>query len=245
MTEERKEKLKENFARVRAEIAERNPHAVLLAATKTVPVEEINYAIDHLDLRYIGENRVPELLEKYEAIHKTAPDGTPVKIHFIGHLQTNKVKYIIDKVDMIESLDRISLAEEIQRQAEKHDRTAEVLVEVNIGREEAKSGVDPDRVAEFLSEISAFSRIKVRGLMTMAPKCASFEEYLKYFAEMRQIFIDIWGKNVHNKLETYLSMGMSDSYTAALSAGSDMIRVGSTLFGARIYPEAINTSMKK
>ena len=236
MTEERKEKLKENFARVRAEIAARKPNAVLLAATKTVPVEEINYAIDRLGLTHLGENRVPELLEKYDAIRKTTPDGKPVKIHFIGHLQTNKVKYIIDKVDVIQSLDRLSLAEEIQRQAEKHDRTVDVLVEVNIGREEAKSGVDPDRVEEFMDQISSFSRLNVRGMMTMAPKCASREEYLKYFAEMRQIFIDISQKKMHNRLEAYLSMGMSDSYTAALEAGSDMIRVGSTLFGARVYP---------
>ena len=109
-------------------------------------------------------------------------------------------------------------------------------MEVNIGREEAKSGVDPSSVGAFLDEISSFSRIRVIGLMTMAPKCASDEEYLKYFAEMRQIFIDISEKNVHNRLEACLSMGMSDSYEAALMAGSGMIRVGSTLFGARIYP---------
>lgn len=237
MTDERKEKLRENFARVRAEIAARRPEAILLAATKTVPTEEINYAIDHLGLTHIGENRVPELLEKYESIHKYTPDGKPVQIHFIGHLQTNKVKYIIDKVDVIQSLDRLSLAEEIQRQAEKHQRTVDVFVEVNIGREEAKSGVDPAEVGAFLDQLTAFSRIRVRGMMTMAPKCASFEEYSKYFAEMRQIFIDNSEKNVHNRLEACLSMGMSDSYAAALSAGSDMIRVGSTLFGARIYPE--------
>ncbi|MBO5110090.1 MAG: YggS family pyridoxal phosphate-dependent enzyme [Clostridia bacterium] len=237
MTEERKKQLQDSFARVRAEIAARNPEAILLAATKTVPVEDINYAIDHLGLTHIGENRVPELLEKYDGIHKATPDGKPVSIHFIGHLQTNKVKYIIDKVDVIQSLDRLSLAEEIQRQAEKHDRTVDVYVEVNIGREEAKSGVDPDKVEEFLSEISGFSRIRVAGLMTMAPKCASFEEYLKYFAEMRQIFIDNTEKIMHNRLEACLSMGMSDSYTAALEAGSGMIRVGSTLFGARVYPE--------
>ena len=237
MTEERKEQLKENFDRVRGELQARNPNAVLLAATKTVPVEEINYAIDHLGLCYIGENRVPELLEKYDAIHKVTPSGKPVEIHFIGHLQTNKVKYIIDKVDVIQSLDRLSLAEEIQRQAEKHDCTVDVLVEVNIGREEAKSGVDPDQVEDFMDKISDFPRLRVRGMMTMAPKCASREEYFKYFAEMRQIFIDISQKKMHNRLEAYLSMGMSDSYTVALEAGSDMIRVGSTLFGARIYPE--------
>ena len=236
MTEERKEKLRENFARVRETIQRYNPQATLLAATKTVPVEEINYAIDHLGLTHIGENRVPELLEKYEGYRKSTPDGKPVQIHFIGHLQTNKVKYIIDKVDVIQSLDRLSLAAEIPRQADKHDRTVDVMVEVNIGREEAKSGVDPAEVSAFLEEISTFYRIRVVGLMTMAPKCASREEYLKYFAEMRQIFIDISEKNVHNRLEACLSMGMSDSYEAALEAGSNMIRVGSTLFGARVYP---------
>lgn len=237
MTEERRTEIRENFEKVREQIRALQPGARLLAATKTVSVEEINYAIDELNLEYVGENRVPELLEKYGDLHRVTGEGRPVEIHFIGHLQTNKVKYIIDKVDLIQSLDSLGLAAEIEKRASKIGRVMDVLVEINIGREEAKGGIDPDDVYEFLDAVAAFPHVRVVGIMTMAPKCECDAEYLKYFTETAQIFIDISQKKLHNIIEPILSMGMSGSYEAALRAGSGMIRVGSSLFGARTYPD--------
>ncbi|MBO7739980.1 MAG: alanine racemase, partial [Clostridia bacterium] len=143
---ERLEILEENLPRIRREVEEYGKgKATLLAATKTVPVDVIDYAIDHMGLTCIGENRVQELLEKYDALHK---DG--IEIHFIGRLQTNKVKYIIDKVSLIHSVDSEKLAREINRQAEKHGIVMDILVEVNVGREESKGGIYPEELATFL-----------------------------------------------------------------------------------------------
>lgn len=199
----------------------------LLGATKRVSVDEINYAVSELGLDLIGENRADELCEKYPLIDKRA------EIHFIGTLQTNKVKYIIDKVSMIHSLDSVRLAEEIDRQAKKYNKIMDALVEINIGEEDAKSGIAPDEIEEFLSSVSKFGNVRLRGIMTMAPKCADSEEYRKYFKETYQIFIDILTKKTHNIVEPVLSMGMSDSYAVAIEEGSDIIRVGQGLFGAR------------
>lgn len=235
MTEERKEKLKENFDRVRAEIEKRNPDAILLAATKTVSAEDINYAIDHLGLRYIGENRVPELLEKYDAIHKTAPDGTPVEIHFIGHLQTNKVKDIIGEVEMIESVHSVKLAAEINKLCEKHGKVMDILCEVNVGNEESKSGFATDEIFEKVVEISKMPNVRVKGLMTIPPICETVEESAEYFAILRKLFIDIKAKKVDNVDMVYLSMGMSGDYEQAIEYGANIVRIGTSLFGQRNY----------
>ncbi len=208
----------------------------LLAVTKTVPVEIINYAIDELGITAIGENRVQELLEKYDKLHH--PNGGKLEIHLIGTLQTNKVKYIIDKVDMIESLDSLKLAAEIDKQAKKHALTMDVLVEVNIGREEQKGGVMPEELDAFIDGLARFSNIRIRGLMTIAPKCDEKSEYLKFFEKTYQYFIDISQKKRHNidkDCFNVISMGMSGSYTEAIISGSNEIRLGSTIFGARNY----------
>ena len=227
-----------NIEAARSDIAALAPErsVKLLAVTKTVPVEVINHAIDHLGVTAIGENRVQELLEKYDALH-TPPGREKLEIHLIGSLQKNKVKYIIDKVDMIESVDSLSLAAEIDKQAAKHDRTMDILVEVNIGREPQKGGILPEEIPAFFDELRAFSRVNPRGIMTIAPKCEEKSDYLKYFEETFQIFLDISKKNVHNIYGTNfdtLSMGMSGSYREALRCGSTEIRLGSTLFGARV-----------
>ena len=201
----------------------------LLCATKTVDADTINFAISK-GVKYIGENRVQELLEKYDAI-----DKENVEIHFIGRLQTNKVKYIIDKVSMIESLDSVKLAREIDKHAKRIGKVMDVLVEVNIGREEQKGGVMPEDLEEFIREISTFEGIKVRGLMTIAPKSDDKTKIFKYFCETYQYFIDISQKNVHNISMEILSMGMSSSFEEAIRAGSTEIRLGTTLFGERIY----------
>ncbi len=216
----------------------------LLSVTKTVPVEIINYAIDELGVCAIGENRVQELLEKYDKLHQ--PKDSKLEIHLIGSLQTNKVKYIIDKVDMIESLDSVKLAAEIDRQAKKHGKTMDVLIEINIGKEEQKGGIFPEEIFNFLEEISAFDSLRVRGLMTIAPKCDKKENFLSFFEKTYRIFIDISEKTSHNiygclfaengKHFDTLSMGMSDSFEAAVMCGSNEIRLGSALFGKRQYP---------
>ena len=230
---ERLDCLTENLPRIRAEVEELGKgNATLLAATKTVPVEVINYAIDHLGLTCIGENRVQELLEKYDALHK---DG--VEIHFIGRLQTNKVKYIIDKVSLIHSVDSEKLAREIDRQAEKHGVVMDILVEVNVGREASKGGVLPEDLASFLDILSAYPHIRTVGLMAIPPADATKEETVNYFQQTYQFFVDILQKKLHNINRYVLSMGMSDTYREALVCGATVVRVGSALFGKRVYPQ--------
>ncbi len=214
----------------------------LLAVTKTVPVEVINYAIDELGITAIGENRVQELLSKYDSLHH--PKDGKLEIHLIGKLQTNKVKYIIDKVDMIESVDSLKLAAEIDKQAKKHSLTMDILVEVNIGREEQKGGIDPDELYGFVEALGEYNNLRLRGLMTIAPRCEDKNEYLKYFTETHALFAELRKEGLHNiNAEAFnvLSMGMSGSYREAVMAGSTEIRLGSTIFGSRIYPETQNS----
>ncbi|MBQ4557352.1 MAG: YggS family pyridoxal phosphate-dependent enzyme [Clostridia bacterium] len=195
----------------------------ILLATKYASAEEINHAYS-LGFSKIGENRVQSLLEKYDKLDKG------LDIHFIGSLQRNKVKYIIDKVSMIESLDSLELAKEIEKQAAKHDKIMDCLVEVNIGDEESKGGISKNEVLSFIDSLSEFSHIKVCGLMTMAPKCTEIDEYRKYFKESYNIFIDICEKKLHNVSRQVLSMGMSDSFVPALMEGANLIRVGRAAF---------------
>ena len=216
----------ENIQRISSEL---NGKARLLAATKTVPPEMINFAIDQgVDL--IGENRVNELLEKYEFI-----DRDRVELHFIGALQTNKVKYIIDKVDMIQSVDRESLALEIERQAAKHGIVMPILAEINIGHEESKSGIDPKKAVEFCSFLNSLPHVKLRGLMAIPPKCTQNGDNREYFCEMKKIFVDISHLNVDNNIMDILSLGMSDDYLTAVECGSTLVRIGSSIFGRREY----------
>ena len=202
----------------------------LLAATKTVPEDEIAFAIRELGLSCVGENRVQELLAKYDTLREAK------SVHMIGSLQTNRVRQIIGKTDLIESVDSLRLAEEISRQSVKKKVTTDILVEINSGREAAKGGVLPEETESFLTEIEKLPGLRFRGLMTMAPVCRTKEEYLKYFRETYEIFIDISAKNKHNIVEPVLSMGMSDSFEAAIEAGATLVRVGSAIFGARTYP---------
>ena len=196
----------------------------LLLATKYATAEEINFA-HSLGVKKIGENRVQSLLEKYDKLDRDGLD-----IHFIGSLQKNKVKYIVDKVSMIESLDSLSLAEEIEKQAAKHEKVMDCLIEVNIGNEEAKGGVAPTDALDFAEKVLEFPHIRLRGIMTMAPKCTSNDEYRKYFRESYHIFIDICEKKLHNVDRHVLSMGMSRSFEAALAEGANLIRVGRAAF---------------
>lgn len=219
----------ENIAAA-AESAGRSAEDIIfLAATKTVDAAVINHAIS-LGLRYIGENRVQELLSKYDEY-----DLDHASLQFIGHLQTNKVRQIVGKVDLIQSVDSVKLAREISRCSGNMGITTDILLEVNIGREENKSGVMPEALYELLDEIREIDSIKVRGLMAIPPICENAQENCKFFDNMRNIFLDIKHKNIDNISMDILSMGMSDDYAEAIRCGANMIRVGSALFGARNY----------
>ena len=209
-----------------AKKAGRAPEEItLLAATKYATVEQIN-ALPALGVHDIGENRVQALLEKWEAL-----DKEQLRVHFIGTLQKNKVKYIADKVCMIHSLDSIELAREIDRQCKKHGRVMDVLVEINSGMEENKSGIAPEEAAEFCQSLGQFSHLNLRGFMTMAPKCPEKAQYYKYFGETFALCLDIWTKKLHNiGIPMIMSMGMSGSYDVGIACGSTLVRVGSSLF---------------
>ncbi len=202
----------------------------LLAATKTVPREDVLFLVENYGLKLCGENHAQEFRDKAEAVMDRG-----ARMDFIGHLQTNKVKYVVGKAGLIHSLDSLRLAEEIHRRATKLGVTQEVLVEINIGNEESKTGIAAENVATFLEEIAGFSALKVRGMMTMAPKCEKNDEFRKYFRESYRIFLDFFAKKSHNIGEAVCSMGMSDSYACAIEEGSTLVRVGSAIFGSRIY----------
>ena len=226
---DRYKRICENIAAAAQSAGRSADDITFLAATKTVEPAEINHAIS-LGLRYIGENRVQELLSKYDAY-----DLDHASLQFIGHLQTNKVRQIVGKVDLIQSVDSLKLAQEIARCSQKLGITTDILLEVNIGREENKSGVLPEMLPELVDQVRRIEAIRVRGLMTIPPICETAQENCKFFDNMRHIFLDIKDKNIDNISMDILSMGMSDDYAEAIQCGATMVRVGSALFGARNY----------
>ena len=236
MIEARKAELRDNYFRVMEKIEAAKARRLvrgdlkLLAATKTVPAEEVAYLVRECGLKLCGENHAQEFVAKYDEV-----TGAGAVMDFIGHLQTNKVKYVAGRAGMIHSLDSLRLAAEIQRICEKRGATQDVLVEVNIGNEESKTGIAAADIGNFVDALGEFDRINIRGMMTMAPKCEKISEFRKYFAESYTIFLDIFGKKSHNIREAVLSMGMSDSYECAIEEGSNIVRVGSAIFGSRIY----------
>lgn len=198
----------------------------LLAATKTVAPEIINEAIG-LGITHIGENRVQEFLSKNDDVTKN------VTRHFIGHLQTNKVKDIVGKVSMIESVHSLKLAREIGKCSQKLGITTDVLVEINIGGEESKSGFSPDEIDAAIEEMSAICGIRIRGLMCIPPICEERLKVREYFNRMHKLFIDIGLKKRDNVSMEFLSMGMSSDFEDAIECGSNLVRVGTALFGKR------------
>lgn len=206
----------------------RDPEDIhLMAVTKTVPVEFVNFAIQQ-GVTLIGENRAQELLEKFPMYHKEN-----LEIHFIGHLQTNKVKQIIDKVTMIESVDSVKLAQEIDKQANLVGKTMDFLVEINIGEEVSKSGVLKQDLESFLEQVEELEHIRFRGLMAIPPISGDNYQSRSYFEQMRNLFIDIREKTRDNRIVNVLSMGMSNDYIAAIESGSNLVRIGTGLFGRR------------
>lgn len=204
----------------------------LLAAVKYATAEEINRLHRLCGVNDVGENRVQQLLEHYEKLE----DRENLRIHFIGSLQTNKVKYIVDKVCLIHSLDSERLAREIERQCAGIGRTMDVLVEVNSGEEENKGGVAPADVGDFCRSLSAYPHLRLRGFMTMAPKCEKTEDYRKFFSQTYRQCLDIWLKKLDNIVrdeKPIFSMGMSASFEAAIQEGATIVRVGGALFRER------------
>lgn len=208
-------------------IGKERKDVILLAATKTVDFETINYALSK-GIDYIGENKVQELLSKEDKIN-------PCHRHFIGHLQTNKVKDIINRVEMIHSVDSLKLAKEISKQAVKNCKTMEILLEINIGGEDSKWGFDAENIIGNIKEIATLPNIKIKGLMAIPPICEESEENRKYFKKMKKLFVDIRDENIDNVDMDILSMGMSDDFDIAVEEGANLIRLGTALFGRRIY----------
>ena len=227
--EENLKVIRENIARAAQQSGRRPEDITLLAATKTVPVEVVNRSIE-LGVDYIGENRVQELTDKYESY-----DLERCRLHFIGHLQVNKVKYLVGRVAMIQSVDSEKLAAEISRLSVKKGITTDVLLEVNIGREESKSGVMPELLPELLEKVSRLPAVRVRGLMAIPPAGASEAENRNFFLRMDQYFVDTKREKSDNVSMDYLSMGMSADYPQAILAGANMVRVGTALYGPRNY----------
>lgn len=194
----------------------------ILGVTKTVGIDDIMCAVNE-GICDLGENRVQEFMEKYGKIPN-------VKWHIIGHLQTNKVKYIIGKTKLIHSVDTLKLAEEIERLSKRENVVTDILLEVNISGEKSKSGMSEDEILPILEKIEEFSCVKVRGFMTMAPKFASEDEIRQIFRKLYKIFVDISRKKYNNISMDYLSMGMSSDYTIAVEEGANIVRIGSKIF---------------
>lgn len=210
-----------------AEKSGRNEEDIMLVAvSKTVPAEKL-YAISQKKEIIFGENRVQELLEKYDILKERCI------WHFIGRLQTNKVKYIIDKAAMIHSLDRLELAEEIQKRAKNCNKIMDCLVQVNISGESTKTGIKPSELLSFLRKISLFPNLKVMGLMTIAPFAENPENIRWVFRELRNISVDMTRENIDNINMRYLSMGMSQDFEVAIEEGANIVRIGSGIFGER------------
>ena len=198
----------------------------LIAVSKTKPVSMIEELLP-LGVRDFGENKVQELTAKEEVLPKD------IRWHMIGHLQRNKVKYVIDKACMIHSVDSLHLAEKIEQEAAKRDLISEILLEVNVAREESKFGMFVEDVTKNLEIISGFPHIRVRGLMTIAPNVENAEENRKFFKELYQLYVDIKSKNIDNGTMSMLSMGMTGDFEVAIEEGATLIRVGTGIFGSR------------
>ena len=233
--ERRKAVIKENLEEVEQRIqaacrraGRKREEVTLIAVSKTKPVEDLKEAYQ-LGIRTFGENKVQELTEKYEVLPKD------LNWHLIGHLQRNKVKYIIDKACLIHSVDSIRLAETISQEAVKKNVTASILVEVNVAEEESKFGVTSEETEKLVEEISKLPNIEVKGLMTIAPFVANPEENREVFQKLKKLSVDIAAKNINNVNMSVLSMGMTNDYQVAVEEGATMVRVGTGIFGERDY----------
>ena len=228
MVSENLAEIEKNITDAASSVGKKREDVILLAATKTVSPEIINHAINS-GVKYIGENRVQEFLSKENEIQ------TNVCRHFIGHLQTNKAKDIVGRVAMIESVHSLKLANLIGKLSCDLGIETDILLEVNIGKEENKSGFIKEELDEIIPQIAKIEGVNLRGLMTIPPICEKKTEIIPYFEEMYKLFIDNRDKKIDNVSMDYLSMGMSSDYAEAIKCGSNLVRVGTSLFGKRNY----------
>ena len=228
MIQENLKKVKENIERSCAASERESEEVTLIAVSKTKPVSMLMEAYD-CGQRIFGENKVQEIMDKYEQM------TDDVQWHMIGHLQRNKVKYIVDKVAMIHSVDSLRLAETIEQEASRKNVVVPVLVEVNVAQEESKYGLSPEEVLPFLEKVSDYSHVQVQGLMTIAPFVENPEENREVFHKLRKLSVDIREKNINNITMSVLSMGMTGDYQVAVQEGATMVRVGTGIFGERNY----------
>ena len=227
--------IKENVAEVEARIqaaceraGRRREEITLIAVSKTKPVRDI-YEVMETGIKDFGENKVQEMCDKMEMIQQ------PLNWHMIGHLQRNKVKYIVDKATLIHSVDSLRLAQQISQEAQKKSVESNILIEVNVAEEESKFGLSTAEVIQMVEEISKLPSVHIKGLMTVAPFTDNPEENRPYFRNLKQLAVDIAEKNIDNVTMSVLSMGMTGDYEVAIEEGATMVRVGTGIFGARIY----------
>ena len=227
--------IKENLREVEEKIAKACERAgrdksevTLIAVSKTKPVEAIREAMEYGAVHF-GENKVQEIVDKWETISE------PLNWHMIGHLQRNKVKYIVDKVVLIHSVDSLRLAEQIDKEAKKKQVIVPILIEVNVAGEESKFGVRPEDTIKLVEQIALLTNVKIMGLMTIAPFVSNPEENRVHFRNLRKLNIDIKSKNIDNVCMDVLSMGMTGDYEVAVEEGATMVRVGTGIFGERNY----------
>lgn len=228
MVKENLEQVRENIRKACEKSGRDVNEVTLIAVSKTKPIPMLQEAYD-AGSRDFGENKVQEIMDKYPVL----PED--IRWHMIGHLQRNKVKYIVDKVSLIHSVDSLRLAEEISSQAEKKQVEVDILVEVNIAQEESKFGTSRDEAIILVKEISKLPHIHVKGLMTIAPFVENPEDNRKYFKQIKELSVDIMQKNIDNVSMGVLSMGMTGDYMVAIEEGATMVRVGTGIFGERNY----------
>lgn len=228
MLYENYEKVVENVKKACERSGRNFQDVTIIAVSKTKPLSDVEELLAH-GITEFGENKVQEMVDKYEHVSK------PVNWHLIGHLQTNKVKYIVDKACLIHSVDSVHLAKEIEKEATKKDVVVKVLIEVNIAQEESKFGIREDEVYSLIDAIKDMPHVHVMGLMTIAPFVDNAEENRVYFRKLHQLLLDIKSKCIDNIDMNVLSMGMTNDYEIAVEEGATMIRVGTAIFGARNY----------
>lgn len=228
MIAENLQQVRNNIVRACQAVGRDPKEVTLVAVSKTKPVELLKEAYD-ADARVFGENKVQEIMDKYDKL----PDD--IQWHMIGHLQRNKVKYIVDKVAMIHSVDSVRLAETIEQEAAKHNVRVPILIEVNVAEEKSKFGVKTEEVLPLIRQISEFPHLEVKGLMTIAPYVENPEENREIFRQLKKLSVDIAAKNINNITMSVLSMGMTGDYEVAVQEGATMVRVGTGIFGEREY----------
>ena len=228
MIRENIEHVRENIRAACEKSGRKAEDVTLIAVSKTKPVSMLQEAYE-CGCRDFGENKVQELVEKWEQMPKD------IRWHMIGHLQRNKVKYIVDKVHMIHSVDSLRLAEEISKEAGKKGVTVSILIEINVAEEETKFGTTCEDAVQLVEEIAKLPHLVIKGLMTIAPYVENAEENKQYFEKLRQIYVDINHKNIDNVYMAELSMGMTGDFETAIAEGATYVRVGTVIFGERFY----------